>query len=82
MPENYAGDCINLKDYQPIILLTIVDTLIYSVTSFVTLPEKSQDAIFLKIPLFIKNDFYLVKKLLNLEVATSRCLKNVFCFAS
>ena len=46
VPENYAGDCINLKDYQPIILLTILDTLIYSLTSFVTLPEKSQDAIF------------------------------------
>ena len=27
MSENYAGDCIDLEDHQPIILLGIVDTL-------------------------------------------------------
>ena len=56
-----ADDCINLEDDQPIILLGIVDPLIFFVTSFVNWLEKSQD----KNLFFIKNDFYLVKKLLN-----------------
>ena len=57
-----------MKDDQPIILLGIVDTLIYFVTSFVTPPEKSQDANFLKNPLFLSRIFlvwlksYSIKK--------------------
>ena len=68
MPGIYADDCINLNDEQPIILLGIVDTLILFVTSFVNSPENSQDAIFFfffLIPIFIKDGFYLVKKLFN-----------------
>ena len=60
MPENYAEDCINLKDYQPIILLAIVDIRINFVT-FVISPEKSQDAIFLKNPSLSRMIFIWLK---------------------
>ena len=60
MPENYAEDCINLKDYQPIILLAIVDTRIYFVT-FAISPEKSQNAIFFKNPSLSRMIFIWLK---------------------
>ena len=60
VPEYYAEDCINLKDYQPIILLAIVDTCIYFVT-FVISPEKSQDAIFFKNPSLSRMIFIWLK---------------------
>ena len=60
VPENYAEDCINLKDYQPIILLAIVDIRINFVT-FVISPEKSQDAIFFKNPSLSRMIFIWLK---------------------
>ena len=57
VPESYADNCFDLKDDQPIVLVGIVGTLIYSVTSFVALPEKSQGTPFLKIALFYQKCF-------------------------